>query len=121
MMSKINSVVWRSLKALQETQEMRQNTFEIFGFDIVLDKKLNPWVIEINLSPACAERADWLTKMLDDSALDLIQYLQNKILVGMGKEHWAPKMREKIKFAKQELNEAKRSKNLNTEKFYLDN
>jgi hypothetical protein len=39
----------------------------------------------------------------------------------MGKEHWAPKMREKIKFAKQELNEAKRSKNLNTEKFYLDN
>jgi tubulin monoglycylase TTLL3/8 len=51
---------------------MRQNTFEIFGFDIVLDKKLNPWVIEINLSPACAERADWLTKMLDDSALDLI-------------------------------------------------
>lgn len=71
-MSKINSVVWRSLKALQETQEMRQNTFEIFGFDIVLDKKFNPWVIEINLSPACAERAEWLTKMLDDSALDLI-------------------------------------------------
>jgi len=51
---------------------------------------LNPWVIEINLSPACAERADWLSKMLDDSTLDLLNYLQNRILVGMGSEHWAP-------------------------------
>ena len=81
MLPKINSVVWRSLKSLQETQEQRLNTFEIYGCDIVLDNKLNPWVIEINLSPACEERVDYLTKMLDDSALDLLNYIQNKILV----------------------------------------
>lgn len=34
---KIKSVVWRSLKALQETQEVRPNTFEVYGFDIVYD------------------------------------------------------------------------------------
>lgn len=76
MLPKIKDVVWRSLKALQETQEQRSNSFEIYGFDIVLDAALTPWVIEINLSPACSERADFLTQMLDDHSLDLLGYLQ---------------------------------------------
>lgn len=118
MLPKINSAVWRSLKSLQETQELRQNTFEIYGFDIVLDRDLNPWVIEINLSPACTERADWLSKMLDDSSLDLLNYLQNKILVGMGNDHWAPKMRDRVKAAKWALNEARKASHLNSDKFY---
>jgi tubulin monoglycylase TTLL3/8 len=53
----------------------------VYGFDIVLDDKMHPWIIEINLSPACAEREEWLKKMLDDSALDLLNHLQNKVLV----------------------------------------
>lgn len=61
MLPKISEAIWRSLKALQETQDHRPNSFEIYGFDVVLDSQLNPWVIEINLSPACAERADYLT------------------------------------------------------------
>ena len=61
MLPKISDVVWRSLKALQETQEQRPNCYEIYGFDICLDDSWNPWVIEINLSPACAERSDFLT------------------------------------------------------------
>lgn len=63
----------------------------------MLDSQLNPWVIEINLSPACSERAEFLTKMLDDSAIDLLGYLQNKILLSMGAEHWSAEMREKQK------------------------
>jgi tubulin monoglycylase TTLL3/8 len=53
MLPQIHSVVFRCLKSLQETQEQRQASFEIYGFDIVLDEELRPWVIEINLSPAC--------------------------------------------------------------------
>ena len=47
----------------------------------MLDKNLNPWLIEINLSPACSERTPWLTKMLDDMALDLVGWLEKRILL----------------------------------------
>ena len=80
MMPKINDVVWRTLKTVQENIEYKQNCFEVYGFDIVLDEDLKPWVIEVNLSPACNERADWLTKMLDDSCLDLLKHVQSRIL-----------------------------------------
>jgi hypothetical protein len=83
----------------------------------VLDSELNPWVIEINLSPACSERADFLTKMLDDSAIDLLGYLQNKILVQMGVEHWSVEMRDKLKQARLSADQS-RAKNLNSDAFY---
>jgi tubulin monoglycylase TTLL3/8 len=56
--------------------EQRPNTFEVYGFDLILDELLRPWVIEVNLSPACNERTDWLTKMVDDMSLDLLYYVE---------------------------------------------
>lgn len=29
---------------------------------------MRPWLLEVNLSPACSERTEWLTKMLDSMA-----------------------------------------------------
>lgn len=39
----------------------RENCFDLFGFDILIDSNLKPWLIEVNLSPALAT----------DSPLDL--------------------------------------------------
>jgi hypothetical protein len=51
---KIKQLVIWSLESAQDVIENRKNSHEIFGFDIMIDDELNPWLIEINSSP-CME------------------------------------------------------------------
>ena len=62
--SKLAEIVKNTIYSGLDAIEHKSNSFELYGFDFVLDNKLNPWLIEVNLSPACSERTDWLTDML---------------------------------------------------------
>lgn len=42
--------------------------FELFGFDVMLDENLKPWLIEVNIAPAL-KTASYLDKKIKDSLL----------------------------------------------------
>ena len=76
MFPKLKPIITETLKAGQENIRHKNNCFEVYGFDFVIDQELSPWLIEVNLSPACAERTEHLKEILSsmgDGVLDLIE------------------------------------------------
>ncbi|KAK2175782.1 hypothetical protein NP493_708g02000 [Ridgeia piscesae] len=64
--------------ALQAHQvRMVDHTFELYGFDIIIDENLKPWLLEVNFSPALAAdcQTDIIVKktMLND-LIDMLNY-----------------------------------------------
>jgi tubulin polyglutamylase TTLL9 len=75
---KIQEVVIKTLESVQKVMSAeRSHSFELYGFDVLLDSKLNPWLIEVNGSPSMTANtfSDQEMKMgiLDDtlSVVDL--------------------------------------------------
>ena len=42
----------------------RQNCFEIFGYDFIIDCNFNVWLIEINTNPCLEESSPLLEKLI---------------------------------------------------------
>jgi|TARA_B110001450_G_C17598072_1_gene471714 tubulin polyglutamylase TTLL5 len=59
--SKIYDVIIKSLLAVDglvqqqlKKSNSKNNCFELFGFDVMIDSDLKPWLLEVNLSPSLA-------------------------------------------------------------------
>ena len=50
---KLKDIVRNSLSCASDTVDHRKNSWELYGFDFMIDDSLEPWLIEINSSPAC--------------------------------------------------------------------
>lgn len=49
---RIQDLVLRSLFAVQDAVPHHPNAFELLGFDVLVDRALKPWLIEVNASPS---------------------------------------------------------------------
>jgi len=51
-------------QAMRKNGLHRTNCFELFGFDVIVDSDLKPWLLEVNLSPSMATESplDWTIK-----------------------------------------------------------
>jgi len=48
----MQKIVQWSLECVQDSIVNRPKSFELFGYDFMIDEDCNPWLIEINTSPA---------------------------------------------------------------------
>ena len=80
LFERVKEIVLHTLYCAKDNVRHSNNCFELYGFDFILDSKLRPWLLEVNLSPACMERTDWLTEMLDAMADGMIEILEEKLI-----------------------------------------
>ena len=52
MSDDINNIFILSLKAVQSVIICDRHCFECYGYDVMIDENLKPWLIEVNASPS---------------------------------------------------------------------
>lgn len=71
---KIKDIIIQSIKSTQHLiSDCGQACFSLLGYDILLDDDCEPWLLEVNMSPACEERTDWLRTYLDVMGRNLLK------------------------------------------------
>lgn len=62
----LEGVIMASLQAVQSVIIPGKNSFELYGYDILLDEVLKPWLLEVNASPSlnATDAEDFRLKVL---------------------------------------------------------
>jgi len=81
LMNDIESIIIHSLLSVQKVMINDKHCFELYGYDILIDKHYAPWLIEVNASPSLTANTmqdyDMKFGMLDDvlTLIDIEKYL----------------------------------------------
>jgi tubulin monoglycylase TTLL3/8 len=78
----MKKMVIKSLQSVQDMMESRKNSFELFGYDFLIDDDFKPWLIEINSSPSMeystAITSRLVKAVLEDTVKVLVDYPKAK-------------------------------------------
>ena len=72
---KIKEKVVTTLKLSKQHLTHRHLSFELLGYDVILDSQLTPWLLEVNMSPALAHRSEAqsnLIKHMSEQMVDIV-------------------------------------------------
>mmetsp|Transcript_47896 Transcript_47896/g.104423 ORF Transcript_47896/g.104423 Transcript_47896/m.104423 type:complete len:157 (-) Transcript_47896:68-538(-) len=73
MMKKIITWTFMSVQDEMESSHSCKNSFEMFGFDFMVDSDFNPWLIEVNLSPDVSYSTDITKRLVQSMGEDIIK------------------------------------------------
>eukprot|EP00826_Nyctotherus_ovalis_P047239 TRINITY_DN5413_c0_g1_i9.p1 TRINITY_DN5413_c0_g1~~TRINITY_DN5413_c0_g1_i9.p1 ORF type:complete len:363 (+),score=99.11 TRINITY_DN5413_c0_g1_i9:1169-2257(+) len=73
LLPEMKNIIKKSILATRKSlnPENRRHTFELFGYDFIIDSDFNLWLIEVNTNPCLEESSDLLKmllpRMIDDA------------------------------------------------------
>mmetsp|Transcript_53433 Transcript_53433/g.97727 ORF Transcript_53433/g.97727 Transcript_53433/m.97727 type:complete len:918 (-) Transcript_53433:38-2791(-) len=73
LLPQLQEVVIETLRAAEPKLTPRQESFELYGFDLMVDEAMQLWLLEVNLSPGCEGRTPFLDRMLTRMAKRLVE------------------------------------------------
>jgi len=73
MMEQIIKWTFMSVQDEMESCHTTKNSFEMFGFDFMVDDDYNPWLIEVNLSPDVSYSTDITKRLVQAMGEDIIK------------------------------------------------
>ncbi len=56
----------------------RRNSFEMFGYDLMVDRDCNPWLIEVNSSPSMEKSTPVTEKLVEMVLADTVKLIEKK-------------------------------------------
>jgi len=80
-------IVRSSMMCVQDAVENRKNSCELFGYDFMIDEHYNPWLIEVNSSPACDYSTPTAEKIVKKGLADALK-------VVIDHREWSQKVRQ---------------------------
>jgi hypothetical protein len=70
---RIRDTVSKTLTSALGVIKSRERSFELYGFDLMLDSNLQLWLMEVNLSPALNARNQHLAGLIENMSEGLVQ------------------------------------------------